>query len=105
MAFRCFEHQWVQTNLGKNKFVSSVTINWTEDVARTFKLLGSNDGHTYFDLTDVIRNDQGTSTISINANTAYLRIEMMTSSHSNGYGIKEVDINAGIILLSINQSK
>lgn len=89
------EHQWVQTNLGKNKFVSSVTINWTEDTARTFKLLGSNDGHTYFDLTDVIRNDQGTSTISVNANTAYLRIEMMTSSHSNGYGIKEVDINAG----------
>lgn len=89
------EEQWIQTNLGKNKFVSSVTINWTDDAARTFKLRGSNDGHTYFDLTDVISNDEKTSTISVNANAAYIRIEMMTSANSNGYGIKEVDINAG----------
>lgn len=89
------ENQWVRRSLNGSKLVSSVSIDWNDtNYAKQFKIQGSVDGHNYFDLTPVLTSEGTQTHLALNEKVSYISVELLESSHQEGYEIAEITIEA-----------
>lgn len=89
--------QWIYVDLGENKSIGQVKLNWETASAKSYKIQVSTDANNWTDAYTQANGEGGTENISFNGVTArYVRMYGTTRNTAYGYSLFDFEVYAPI---------
>lgn len=87
------DNQWLMVDLGYTAQISSVSLSWAADYAKSFLIQTSNDNYSWTTIYSTTSGTGGTQTLSVNGSGRFVRMYGQTRATTSGFSLYDMQVS------------